>query len=271
MTVVHEKRVRRNWLRAGALALLAARPCVVCGGRPRPAGASWMHAHLRCTRCGLIYVADLPTRHNLEAAYQRVHEADYQVDHKADWRPWVRHKHATLDALGLEAPGVADRALELGCGEGRMLVVLDERGWRCQGIEPNPVFAAEARALGLSRGAPLNERPFDIAEASLEGVALDDEACDLVVMNHLIEHLRRPLAALDRVRGCLRPGGQLIVETPLSPDFENIDHLFCFSAAALEQALMRSGFVPRAWYDYIDDNYHHHNLACRATLAASGA
>lgn len=214
-----------------------------------------MHAHLRCRRCDLIFVADLPSHADLMAAYRRVHLSSYQVRHKLDWELWRRHKQLTLDTLGLPAverstPG--GEALEVGCGEGQLLSVLQERGWRVRGVEVNASLAARARQLG-----------HQVAVCSLEEAA-PERQCSLVVMSHLLEHLRDPLQGLRRVRSWLQPGGQLVVETPLRPDYDNIDHLFCFSAAALDLALRRCGFIPSSWYDYVDDNYRHHNLACRA-------
>jgi SAM-dependent methyltransferase len=256
-------RVRRNWAKAALHTLSGRRPCPLCGGRCLPAAASWMHAHLRCRRCHLIYVADLPSQHDLIQAYLRVHLGDYQVRHKADWAPWMRHKDLTLDALGLprweRALGQPRRALDVGCGEGRLLQVLRQRGWEAWGLELNPQLAAEGRQHGL------------VTVGSLEHAEQPARGHQLVVMSHLLEHLRAPLEALERVRTWLAPNGLLVVETPLRPDFDNIDHLYCFSAAALDLALRRAGFVPRSWFDYVDDNYRHHNLACLATVGTMSA
>lgn len=250
-------RVRRNRIKGWLYTLSGSRPCRLCNGITVPAGASWMHTLLRCQRCGLVSVAELPPAAQLHAAYCRVHMSDYQVAHKEDWGPWMRHKHTTLDALGLDAPGPGP-ALDLGCGEGALLQVLEERGWEAWGVEINPHLAAQANAAGLK----VVKGPV---EQSLACSPLP-RSFSLVLMNHLIEHLRSPLAVLQRVRSWLQPGGALVVETPLQPDLLNIDHLHCFSPAALELALHRAGFQPRRWYDYLDANYGHHNLACLAQV-----
>ena len=80
----------------------------------------------------------------------------------------------------------------------------------------------------------------------------------------MISSASRPLAAVCAVTGWLSPGGRLVLETPQSPDYDNIDHLYCFSAAAMERLLRGAGLAPLRWYDYVDDNYGHHNLACVA-------
>ena len=226
-----------------------------------------MHSYLRCASCGLIYVARRPSLENLERAYLRVHLSDYQVDHKRDWAPWKAHKHATLDALGVRAPtpapgAQAPSALDLGCGEGPMLEVLQQRGWQAHGLELNPAMAQQAR-----------DRGFEVFEASLESPTPPPGMRGrfaLISFNHLVEHLRDPLAATRAAAAWLAPGGSLLVETPLRPDHTNIDHLFCFSTAALDAMLRRAGLRPRRWFDYVDDNYGHHNLACVAIKQGGG-
>ncbi len=253
------RRERRNRAKAWLYALVGSYRCPVCGGVAWPAGASWMHCYLRCGRCGLVFVAELPRADDLEQSYLRVHLSDYQVEHKRDWSPWQAHKHATLDALGVLPPeaagGEAPLALDLGCGEGAGLEVLQQRGWLPWGLELNPAMAEQAREQG-----------FEVATGSLEGPRPEGlpRAFDLVLMNHLVEHLRDPVGAVCAVAGWLRPGGHLVIETPLSPDYSNIDHLYCFSAAAMERLLRGAGLMPVRWYDYVDDNYGHHNLACVA-------
>ncbi len=250
------RRARRNRVKAWVYALAGSYRCPVCRGAAAPAGASWMHSYLRCEGCGLIFVAELPSQENLERAYLRVHESDYQVDHKKDWAPWKEHKHHTLDVLDVHPPGVyAPGALDLGCGEGAMLEVLLRRAWQAWGLELNPAMARQAQMEGLRVEAGSVERPLprDMPQEF-----------HLVVMNHIVEHLRDPVGAVCAAALLLCPGGRLVLETPLTPDYDNIDHLYCFSAAALEVLLRGAGLTPLAWYDYVDGNYGHHNLACVA-------
>ena len=44
-------------------------------------------------------------------------------------------------------------------------------------------------------------------------------SCDVVVLTHVLEHLPDPLAALEKIRGLLKPGGIGVLEFP------NIDAL----------------------------------------------
>ncbi|OGQ92993.1 MAG: hypothetical protein A2284_02400 [Deltaproteobacteria bacterium RIFOXYA12_FULL_61_11] len=257
---LHHKRIRRNWLKGILYAMGARRPCPICGGFALPIKASWMHSYLRCWRCNLIYVAELPSQNNLHAAYQQVYQDSYQARHKEHWESWMEHKQRTLDALGIpsyqEQLGEPRRALDLGCGEGRLLHVLAQRGWHAEGLEINAKLAHEAQGLGYT----VHLGPFEQASFS--------EQFALITMNHLIEHLRSPLEGLEKVRTWLVPQGRLVLETPILPDYTNTDHLYCFSAAAIDRALRKCGFVPLMWFQYIDAHYQHHNLACCAKRTA---
>ena len=133
--------------------------------------------------------------------------------------------------------------------------VLEQRGWQAWGLELNPAMAQQGQEKGLS-----------VAVGTVEGPRPEalPPAFDLIMMNHLVEHLRNPVAAVCTAARWLNPRGRLVLETPLTPDLDNIDHLYCFSATALEIMLRGAGLTPHRWYDYVDDNYGHHNLACVA-------
>lgn len=99
----------------------------------------------------------------------------------------------------------AERALDLGCGDGRL--TLDLRARRITAADPSPVALARAgRRLGgratlveLSPGAPL---PFG------------DSAFNLVLCAETLEHVQDVQSLLSEVRRVLRPGGTLALTTP---------------------------------------------------------
>ena len=76
---------------------------------------------------------------------------------------------------------------------------------------------------------------------------------DLVVMSHVLEHITRPLQALNAIAERLRPGGVLFLEVPCR-DFEHkrLDepHVLFFDKAPMRTLLERLGF------DRIHLSYH---------------
>ena len=96
----------------------------------------------------------------------------------------------------------APRLLDVGCNEGRGLVRYRRNGFAAEGLEPNPVAAAQARARGfVVHGA-------DIADFRPAGVY------DVVVLSNVLEHALDPADMLGHVHRILRPGGALWISCP---------------------------------------------------------
>ena len=97
--------------------------------------------------------------------------------------------------------------LDLGCGRGEMLAVLEQHGLTARGVDQSDEMVAHCRSLGLSadRG-DLFEALEQAPEGSLGGV----------LSMHVIEHL--PPTDVDRLVRlawrALEPNGTLVLETP---------------------------------------------------------
>src|SRR5262245_41100148 len=102
--------------------------------------------------------------------------------------------------------------LELGAGDGRAARSLLAAGLRCESLVISE--ASESRLTGL--------RQRFRGDARVQVEALDAEALpeslhgrfEAVIGIALIEHLIDPLRALQRLRGVLRPGGFVYLDTP---------------------------------------------------------
>jgi O-antigen biosynthesis protein len=103
--------------------------------------------------------------------------------------------------------GTDRRVLELGPGTGHMTRVLRERGCTVIGIEVDPAMAEEARAD--------SERVIvgDLDQLDLDA-ELEDDRFDTIVAADVLEHLKDPLSALQRLRAFLRPGGHFVISLP---------------------------------------------------------
>jgi SAM-dependent methyltransferase len=93
--------------------------------------------------------------------------------------------------------------LDVGCGSGHLLARHRDLGWSVAGIEPNRRAAEACRAQGL-----------DVQVADLFHASLPAAHFDLIWLHHVIEHVKRPVEALERVRFALAPDGAVVLVTP---------------------------------------------------------
>jgi SAM-dependent methyltransferase len=134
--------------------------------------------------------------------------------------------------------GTAERALDLGCGDGRLTAELVAGELTAADVSPVALGRArqrlrtDTRLVELEPDAPL---PFE------------DGAFDLVLCAETIEHVRDVQLLLSEIRRVLRPDGTLALTTPanrsigprpnpLSP------HLRFFTRSSLRELLGELGF-----------------------------
>ena len=102
-------------------------------------------------------------------------------------------------------PGTVRRCLEIG---GSVGFALDfgryAFGWEVLGVDPSPLAAAGAEALGL----PVRRSYFS---ADLD---LGPEPFDLAICSEVLEHIAEPHALLAAIRDRLSPDGILVLSTP---------------------------------------------------------
>jgi len=102
------------------------------------------------------------------------------------------------------------RLLEVGCGSGWMLRLMQARGWRAEGVDFDEKAVAYARAQGLHVG---------LGDIRAQGYAA--QSFDAIVGSHLIEHLYEPEEFLRECRRLLTQNGRLVLVTP---NLESLGH-----------------------------------------------
>ena len=115
------------------------------------------------------------------------------------------YSHTRLDMVSmLEA--VPGTVLEIGCGSGNTLRYLKDQGAReTFGIELNSTVAAEAV-----------DRVDHLAVGDIESMQwpFADQLFDCILFGDVLEHLRDPWNLVNRLAGCLSPGGQVVASLP---------------------------------------------------------
>ncbi|MBV9325625.1 MAG: glycosyltransferase [Chloroflexi bacterium] len=100
------------------------------------------------------------------------------------------------------------RVLELGCGHGGFLALLQRLGFEVTGLELSPWVVDYAR------------RSFDIPMllGPLEDQRIDDSSLDAIVLMDVLEHLPDPVGTMRVALRLLKPDGLLLIQTPRAPE-----------------------------------------------------
>ncbi|MFZ5569087.1 MAG: class I SAM-dependent methyltransferase [Thermodesulfobacteriota bacterium] len=119
---------------------------------------------------------------------------------------WFRHRNRVIAGKLYKAlAGISHpRILELGCGSGIIANYLKALGYEMTASDLNPGFQSF-----LTDG-------IDAFEYSLGDDPPPEraQAYDALLLGDVIEHIRNPVAALQKARGFIRPGGILLVTVP---------------------------------------------------------
>jgi 2-polyprenyl-3-methyl-5-hydroxy-6-metoxy-1,4-benzoquinol methylase len=111
--------------------------------------------------------------------------------------------YGVMDEMLPFKPGAA-RALEVGCGAGRLLKALAQAGWQVEGVEWDETAADIARQTTGRR----------VTVGAFQDTALPVAAYDLVVLHHVIEHLPDTQGCLRKIADILAPGGRAVLVYP---------------------------------------------------------
>jgi len=174
----------------------------------------------------------------------RLHGIDIDTEWRSDWK-WQR-------LAGHIQPLTGRRVLDVGCGNGY-------HGWRMLGagaelvigIDPSPLFIMQFTAVKHFAG----DHPLYVLPLGIDDVPAKLQAFDSVFSMGVLYHRRSPIDHLLQLKDCLRPGGELVLETLVIEGDENQVLLppgrygkmrnvwFIPSARAVALWLARCGFV----------------------------
>ena len=198
---------------------------------------------VECPGCGLVQLIGEPVPYYKDVIRATGVSAEMRAFRLAQFRRWV------------EENGLQDRrVIELGCGEGDYLALMEEAGAEAWGMEHGAEALAAARASGKRViSGHLDDMPSELPGAPYAG---------FYCMNYL-EHMPRPAEYLRRAARFLAEDACGLVEVP---SFEMIrrrdmyaefiqDHLSYFTEDSFRFLLNGSGFevisLEEIWYGYI--------------------
>lgn len=161
---------------------------------------------------------------------------------------WLLDRLYTYRAARIERVKRPGRVLDIGCGRGLLLNKLRQRGWDPYGTELSEEAASYAR----------DELKLPVTTLSLEEANFPDGEFDLVILWHVLEHVRAPREMLKEISRILKPGGLLLVAVPNFGSWEarwggpiwfHLDvprHVIYWTRKTLTQELETAGMVVRS-------------------------
>lgn len=133
--------------------------------------------------------------------------------------------------------------LDVGCGRGITLSILQKEGVKCFGVERSEVSASSAKSAGV-----------EVFAGDLADAPFDKESFDIITYWQVLEHLENPLQALEHSFEMLKPNGKLLIQVPDVDGFQSkfsrdhwfhLDpprHLWHFNARSLDFIAHKCGF-----------------------------
>jgi putative peptidoglycan lipid II flippase len=192
-------------------------PCPLCAGLEFRILATNdrynMGVHTRsCCQCGLVMTNPVPNEETMREFYKH----QFRRHYRRTEAPTIRY---------IEEFGLADRAnytaiylqdrnlyfknariLDVGCGEGSILKEIKRREPSVEvvGIEPSVAFAKFAQEY-------LGSKVYStLAELSVSR----ESAFDLIIVNHVLEHVENPVDFLLRLKHFLARDGSIYADVP---------------------------------------------------------
>ena len=131
-----------------------------------------------------------------------IHGIEIDTEWHSDWK-WDRVKQHIL-------PLKDKTVLDVGCGNGyhgwRMI---GEQAQLVIGVDPSPLFIMQYQAVKHYAG----NYPLYVLPVGIQDLPARMHAFDTVFSMGVLYHRRSPIDHLMQLKSCLKPGGQLVLET----------------------------------------------------------
>lgn len=220
---------------------------------------------VQCSKCGLIFLNPMPTFDELKQYY----EEDYDNILQRNYQSYLKGFESIKSKLEKYENYVKmGRLLDIGCGTGNFVFRAQELGWEAYGIEVSKRHANFLR----------NELGLNVMNVSIDEANFDSEYFDVVILNHVLEHLNDPKSVLKKIYGFLRKGGILVIYVPnefeclysklklytllfyFQPRDRPTDHLYFFNKQTIRLLLRTTGYeIIHLTTENFRINTHHKN------------
>jgi SAM-dependent methyltransferase len=208
--------------------------CIACGSSHTTfLFAANKTTYYECSDCTHIFTLKVPN-----SAYE-------SYDHLQKYLKWKDYLHNVFerrisDIAKYKARG---KVLEVGCSVGFMLDVLKKRGYDAQGLEPSKDGVEFCKKKG-----------FRVYHGYLGEKRLSAAPYDVVILNHVFEHIKDLPKACSDISKLLKKDGIVFIECPNFSSFEAKltgkhwrflqphEHFSQFNPISMRNLLEKNGF-----------------------------
>lgn len=157
-----------------------------------------------CNACKLVFLNPMPTNEYLSSLYPETYYS-YQ-DFFNDKKGISALLSKVLVNLDTKDPKFSHpgRMLDIGCGSGKFLYKMKQKGWEVYGVE----ISKNAADLGRNV-ANLNIFSGEVIHANYP-----DNYFDYIRLNHSFEHINNPHETLTEIKRILKQDGKLMIGVP---------------------------------------------------------
>jgi 2-polyprenyl-3-methyl-5-hydroxy-6-metoxy-1,4-benzoquinol methylase len=212
-----------------------------------------------CDNCTARFTQDVPEQNIIGAFYQSANYISH-TDNKKGLVNTLYHlvRKRTLNAkkkLIISELGInKGEILDIGCGTGAFLNIMNASGWGITGLEPDETARKKAAAL-YNINPQSSEKLFELKPASYNAITLW----------HVLEHVHELHPYVKQIANLLTPNGKIFIAVPnyTSKDADTYSaywaaydvprHLYHFSPAAIEHLLtdynLQLKTIKPMWFD----------------------
>lgn len=194
-----------------------------------------------CRGCGLVFTSPMPTDLEVDNFYRRFYRKSYHNAYKPTAKALLRAERGAASRCEAVRPALKSgaRVLDVGSASGNFVRFMADQGYDSMGIEPNRGFAEYSRT----------ENGINVQATIWQEAEIEDGSIDVITANHVVEHFRSPVAALQTFHRWLKPGGAVYISVPnvYNPDRTpygrfHFAHVYNFTRETLIMLALKSGF-----------------------------
>lgn len=124
------------------------------------------------------------------------------------YRKFSRFEINRFQIVNQLLPRQKDRLLDVGCGNGYFIFLVNNKFMKCYGVDVSPGRIQQAKEAADSEKYQFSSYDID------EGLPFEDSFFDVVTCIAVLEHVFNPPNVLKEIWRVLKPGGVFILQVP---------------------------------------------------------